>query len=1140
MNFRRIPSAMFAALLCAAVSIAPPRGFAQTLTTGDISGHVIDATNAVVPNATLTLKSDETNESRTATTNGSGEYRFSLLSGGEYTLTAIAAGLKPTVRKVTVQIGQNLGIDIPLSVQGNSEVVEVSAEAAILQTEDANLTTTFSTERITDLPMAGGDLTTLAMTVPGVRVAIKGGSGNMNANGVPGSSMLFTLNGADVMDPYNNLNNSGASNNLLGANEVAEAAVILNPFDAQYGRMAGGQENLVGKSGTNAFHGNANWNYNSQLFNARDFFVALTGSPKTRSDANLYGGLISGPVKKNKLFFLFDAEGLRYVLPATSYVTLPSPQLLNFALAHVPQSAQSLYQDAANLYKGAPGASSAVLVTNGTGPYQDSKGKLGCQSNGTFAGTPDGNGGVFGVTTPCAEVFTSSNNQLNTEALYTERVDWNINDKQKIYFRYNYDAGIQATGTSPIAPAFNSVSTQPQHAGQLNHSWVITPALVNNFVGAGSWYSAIFGVADFSKVQALMPERFSFADGGSNSGGFTGVGSGGGQGTAGFPNGRNVGQMQLIDDLSWNHGRHTIKTGVNYRFNKVTATNLSSGAYAGTYTFNDLADFAYGKINSTGKGSNFSQSFPLLGAAHIRAYSLNFYVQDEWNVSPNIKITYGMRFERDGNPACLDNCFNRLNVPFGASNYQGGASIPYNQTIVTGLHNAYAGLEAIIPEPRFSVAWTPFGSSKTVIRGGIGLLANLFAVSVANSIDTNPPEVFTPSVTTGNVGLANDPSTSLSIAAASAAGFQTGFSKGYTLAQIQAGLPTGVSFAKPGFYSTPNDFVAPKILQWNFNIEQPLWSRDVFSITYTGNHGYDESLTNANANAFIASNSVYASTGYAHLPFVAPDARFLTVNQVLTSGKSNYSAMIMQLRHAFSHGFQGQIGYTWSHALGNNAVYDPNNIHLGYGPLSFDTRHMVSGDMTYDSPKFSNRFWQIVLGNWTIGNKLYVYSGSPFSVTNSALAARINSAGGISSSTFLADVIDPSVLGISCAKTITGSAPCLTSASFATTAAQMDFGNTAPNMFRGAGYFDIDTMLLRNIPVKEKYRFSIGAQFYNLLNHPNFANPCGSSSCTSVSVTSSSLGFISSTVVPPTSIYGSFQSGTVSGRVIVMNAKFQF
>src|SRR5262249_40931192 len=157
----------------------------------------------------------------------------------------------------------------------------------------------------------------------------------------------------------------------------------------------------------------------------------------------------------------------------------------------------------------------------------------------------------------------------------------------------------------------------------------------------------------------------------------------------------------------------------------------------GTYTFNDLADFATGQINSTGKSSSFSQTFTLLAAAHIRAYSLNIYAQDDWTVHKKLKLTYGLRLERDGNPACADNCFARMKEQFETPAYKGGTSIPYNATIITGLHNAYHSLEPVIAEPRLGIVYMPIGSggNKPVIRGGIGLFANLFAVSVANSID---------------------------------------------------------------------------------------------------------------------------------------------------------------------------------------------------------------------------------------------------------------------------------------------------------------------------------------------------------------------------------------------------------------------
>jgi hypothetical protein len=1116
--------------LFAVLFILVPFAFSQTLTTGDVVGIVTDTTGAVVPAATVTMKSVDTNEVRTVTSNGAGEYRFSLMKPGEYILSAVSAGLKSNNTRFNVQIGQEQAMNVTLNPQGTSTVIEVTAEATLVQTENANLTTSYNTKQVTELPMGGGDLTTLAMTVPGVRVSVKGGSGNMNANGVPGASILFTLNGADVMDPYLNLNNSGASNNLLGANEIAEAAVILNAFSAQYGRMAGGQENLVGKSGANAFHGNLVHNYNDAIFNANDWFRNANGTARNRAVANQYGGSVSGPVIKNKVFFFFDTEGLRYALPASSNVVLPSKEFQSYVLSHINASAVPYYQDAFALINAAPGLNRAVPVTTGTGVLQDTTGNLGCQTKGTFKtkGIAAPGGGIFGQTVSCAVAFLSSNNQLNTEGLIIARGDYNVSDKHKLNFRYQYDHGVQATSTSAINPAFNSTSIQPQHAGQMNYTWIVSPSLQNNFIGQSSWYSAIFGVTDFAKVQTLMPERFTFGDGGDNGAGFTSIGST-------FPTGRNVGQLQLIDDLSWTKGRHTVKAGMNYRYNKVTDTSIASNSYVGTYSFQDLSDFATGQINASGKGSAFSQGFPILFAAHIRVYSLNFYGQDDWAITKNLKLSFGLRMERNKNPSCTDNCFARMNTQFGFAPYQGGANVPYNQTISTGLPTAYASYQSAVWEPRFGFAWSPFGSSgrrATVIRGGIGLFSNVPQASIVSSVFGNTPNKFSPSVPFGQVGPATDNASSLAAAIASNSTFQSGFKGGSTLTQIQSSLKAqGITFATPSYYSPPNHFLPAKILQWNFEIEQPFTNHDVLSVTYTGNHGYDESLTNADANSFTAATSLYPG-GFAGLPTAAPDPRFLTVNQVLVNGVSNYDALIVQVRHSFARGLQGQMGWTWSHNLADTAVINPFSLASGYGPLNFDTRHMLTGDMVYSEPyKFHNKIVNAAASGWTMGAKFFAYTGNPFSVTNSSLAARINSGGGIGN-TILADLLVPAAQGTSC-DTNAIHVQCLTASQFSTTTSQLDFGNIAPNQFRGPGYFDIDAQVTKNFTIKEKYKFGFGTQFYNILNHPNFNNPSGS-------VTSAGLGLITSTVGPPTSIYGSFQGAIVSGRVMVMQGKFTF
>jgi hypothetical protein len=1017
----------------------------------------------------------------------------------------------------------------------------VEAQAALLQTENANMETGYNTNQVINLPMPGGDLTTLAMTVPGVRVSVVGGSGNMNANGIPGSSILFTLNGSDEMDPYNNLNNSGASNNLLGANEVAEAAVVLNAYSPQYGRMAGGQVNLVGKSGVNSFHGNAFYNFNWQDLNANDFFNNVEGVRRTRSDSHNFGASFGGPVKKNKLFFFQDYEALRYVLPANGVAAIPSPALQSYTLAHVPSASVPLYQDYFALVNAAPGVSRAIPVTNGGGTLQDGNNHLGC-GIGTFTGTPTGTGGVFGVNTSCALAWGYSDNELNKEGLVTSRVDYNINDKQKVFFRYNYDFGLQATAASPISPTFNSVSNQPQDTGSVNWTSVITPTLVNNFVGSAFWYSAIFGVANFSKTTSLMPEIINISDGGANgantgSGGFTGVG-------AGFPDGRNVGHGQLIDDLSWTKGTHTFKAGVSARYDKVTYTNIAGGAFVGTYSISDLADFANGTLNYSGQnlGSNFTQTFPKWTAVHFRLPSEDFYVSDEWAVTKNLKLTIGMRFEMDPNPSCVDHCFALLKTPFNSPSYQGGASIPYNQTIETGQNQAFYNIQTVVPEPRFGLAWSPFGDNKTVVRGGFGVFSTVYSASLAGTFSSQAPNRFVPTVTFGNIGLSTDSTSSVYAAMASNTAFQSGFTGGDTLAQIQQALGK-IAFSLPSFNSAPQTYSAPKDYEWSVEIERQLSPHNIVVVSYVGNHGYDiQESYDLNAYTSASGVSRYGG-GFGGLPTAAPDPRFLSVTQYENNGISNYEAGTVQFKHSFAYGLTGQIHYTWSHALGTVGWYNPYSIAADYGDLNFDNRNQMSADFVWNEPyKFQNKAANAVLGGWMLSSKIYAYSGPPFSVTDTKINTQVAASGVISTTTnpVLADLINPSAAFTSCGSNAVNAA-CLSKTSFATYSStsgisspvQTNWGNIAPDSFRGPGYFDIDTQLTRTVRIKEHASLTLGINAYNLLNHPNFKTPSGS-------LTSGAFGTITTDVTPPTSIYGSFQSGTVSGRVMVLTGRFVF
>jgi len=1110
-----------------------PAAFAQTITTGDVVGTVKDTTGAVVPGAMVTLKNIESGDTRSVSTEATGAFRFTFLKPGDYTVSATAAGLKSDVQKIAVLVGQVNSLDLVAKVQTTQEVIEVAASGALVETENANLSTTYNAKQMDELPTPGGDMTTIAYTAPGVVMSTGMGYGNFSAHGLPGVSNLFTINGNDYNDAFLNLNNSGASNLLLGQNEVQEAAVVQNAYSVQYGREAGAQVNYITKSGTNGFHGDATWNWNGDILNANDFFLNSEGVQRPRAISNEWAGDFGGPIKKNKLFFYVDTEGLYYTLPAAGVVEIPTPQLQTYIAGNVSAGSLPLYQQAFKVWNNAPGVGNAVPMTNGPGPLQDGTGNLGCGVFG-FTGTPAPGGGTFGTTVPCAEGWATASSNTNKEHLYTIRGDYSLTDKQKIYARIKHDDGFQPTGTNLLNSQLNEQSIQPEWDGAINYTYVISPTIVNSFIGSALWYSAYFGPASVSASQSVFPSYFGV---GGESGGNSGFYSMGVYWPA-FPQGRDVGQGQIIDDLSITRGSHTIKVGGNFRRNRVSDFGLLEGVTP-SYFFGSLNDFANGVTNLTNNYASYLyQSFTNITTAHSRLYNLGVYAQDEWNAAKNLKLTFGVRFDRTGNPVCTDACFSRLTAPFTSSSFQTGIDIPYNQSIDTGLSNAYYSVDSIVPQPRLGFVWNPKGTPNSlVIRGGFGLFADLAPAFLISNLYSNAPYPFHATVYGGQtVGLASDPASAAATAVNEFNAFKTGFFNGATLGDLENAVP---GFGPFGYYSVDQHFSTPTYAEWSFELEQPFAEKNVFVVTYSGNHGYNLLVQNGWVNAANLSGNTFVG-----LPTSVPDPRFLGITQLQNNGISNYNGVTFQYRRAFSHGFQGQINYTWSHSLDDisnggsglpfsgsslTSMINPN-ISQNYGNSDYDIRHNVTSDFVWDMPfKFGNRALDYVLGNWTLSNKLYLRSGVPETIIDGNLPA-------IGENTINATMTATAVTAVPehCGNaSVNGAVPCLTSSMFLPSLTETTFGNIGRNTLFGPGYFNFDTSLYKNIPIRERFRFTIGVSAYNLFNHAHFADPDGN-------IASGGLGGIYGTVEEPTSAYGAFQGSVVSGRVMVLTAKVKF
>jgi outer membrane receptor for ferrienterochelin and colicin len=1123
----------FAFLVCASVA------WAQTTISGEVTGTVADPSGAFMPNVTVTLQSVDSGNTVTTTTGESGNYRFALLRPGQYSVSATAEGFERiTISSVTVSLGQVTNVPVVLSVGKTTQTVEVTAAQPLLDTENGNITANYSEKEIALLPSPGGDLTNYALSAPGVVLSTGSGYGNFTANGLPGTSNLYTINGADMNDPFNNLNNSGSSNNMLGVNEVQELTVVTNGYTGEYGRAAGANMNVTTKGGSNQFHGDAMWLWNGRALNANDYFSNANGAPRPFANSNQWAGAIGGPIKKDKLFFFYDNEGLRYVLPNSVKVFVPSPQFQAATIANLNATGQGaevpFYQNAFNLYNNANGVSRAVPVTTALDPALGcgdlGPGKGNPHPNGTPTGLPSG--GTFGVDTPCATTYQGGNNNLNKERLMSVRIDYVATENDKLSFRYWQDRGQQPTYTDPISPTFNTQSTQPQDAGQMTYTKVINSHLVNQLIAGASYYSAVFNAANFPAAVAASPFQapVQFFDGV-----FTNMG-----GTLySYPQGRRVSQAQLVDDVSWTKGNHDLKFGVNLKANRMTDltpfrnTTGRLEVFSMTNFYNGIAD-------------RLNQRFETTNEAGLSYYSLGLYAQDVWRATAKLKLTLSLRADRNSNESCSAGCYSRFAGSFLDLNHDPNS--PYNAAIQTGLQQGFPKMEAIVWEPRVGFAYS--ARHDTVIRGGFGVFSDLYPGQVMERFVSNPPFVTSFNIDGLNIAPGVQGS-AFTAAANSNQALLQGFQSGGTLASIQAAAAAaGTTFSAPTIASANNNMSNPKYLQWNLQIEHSFGSKTTMTLNYVGNHGYDLFVQNPGYNTYCSptrvdtnNTPVCAANGFIGvLPVAALDTRFNSVTQLTNQGISNYNGLTATLVRRFTKGLSGQINYTWSHSLDdvsngglepyslNNAsdslLYqiDPTNLRrLNYSSSDNDFRHNLSASYIWELPiKSSNGFLNAAVGGWTIAQTFKARSGQAYSVINS------NIPGGVLSNGSSAVVLG-SFLGGSIPSCNTPDVACLSASQFTVNG----FGNIPRNSFRGPMYFDTDLSIYKAFKVKERLTFTLGANAYNVLNHPNFANPNGD-------LASGTFGQITATVSAPSSPYGNFQSAAASGRIVQLMLKAQF
>ncbi len=1151
----------FVSLVLTVVCLLPLPALAQGETTSAIVGEVRDASNAVLPGATVTVTNHETGLKRIAQTDEAGRFNFTQLKPGIYSVRAEAQGFEPSGDdNVVSSLGQKQHVTFTLKVAHSNETVEVNSEAPLINPENANTSTSLNTPALENLPNPGGDLTYPLQFSPGALINTAGsgndfvggtnGYGNVEFNGLPALSNGYIVDGLETNDPLTNLNSGLSTNLVLGLNSISEVTVNTLSYSVDQGRYGASQVNYVTKSGTNQFHGNLYELWNGALLNAANYFTnATSGNHKPGATVNHFGGSLGGPILHDKLFFFFDSEWVRIALPIVTATTVPSAAFQQYVLRQLPLGGTDsvtgstyapapqlvpFYQTMFSLYRNSGGTPLAVL---------------GCPftSDGTPAAgaPPNGNG--------CANRQSVSHSSDDHEQVQTARVDYNISENDATWFRFQTDNGLQAAYTDPINPLFNALSPQPLYSFAAGYTHVFSQNLVNYFNPAFSWYESLFGPSDFQQTLSAFP--IVLQGSGANAP-FTTIG--------GLDNtwvqGRRASRIFINDNLAWSQGAHEFRFGTNTRIFRLNDYDFGQGTVP-TVIYTTLPQFIYGVASTA------SKTFPSSSNEPFNFLNLDLYVQDAWKVTRKLTWTFGLRDTFNSNPLNPHDQVARLRGSFSSISHD--VNQPLNAAIQTRLGNLFSSSPLAILQPRTAIAWQ--FEPKTVLRTGFGIFSDILPGSIADLIGTNPPYVRTFQGgllgTVGGIAIAPGvPNSAVDATIAANQRFSLGFPEGQlSCASAQANpatcLPPVAITAVPD-----GKLRAPYFMEWSLGIEHQFGMTASLHVQYVGTRAVNQPyLTQVNGFQTVCHGC------FAPFPYMQPtDPRFSTVTQFSTGENSHYNGLQLTAIKRLAHGLQGQVNYTWSRCMdtvSNGGFLQfsaggilsplPGELRRDYGPCDYDIRNNLNAQYVYQLPiKVRNHRLADALNGWQISGTMFYHSGVPFSVLSTPYSANGNGIVQGSGPQFASLVPSVPVYehhpvpGVTQPGTIQWLNPDAFVSAVDPSTGQCaggddprhcQFGDLGRNSLRGPDFFWNDFYLTKWFPVTERVKLRIEAQFFNLFNHPNFGLPSvvlagipGKPS------TQTGFGALTYTTAPPSGLLGVGLGGDSSPRMIAFQARLEF
>ena len=1077
--------------------------YAQT-SGATLSGTVTDQSGGVVPQAAVSIKNVATGIERANTSNAAGFYSVPNLLPGTYEVRASAKGFSTELQTgINLTVGEQQVLNFALHVGQMSQTVEVSTEAPTVELASSTIGAVVNSTTVRELPLNGRSWTDLAALQPGVTSIQtladftagpdrgKRGFGNqVTIAGARPQQNNYRLDGVTINDFSNGAPGSVLGGDL-GVDAIQEFSVLTSNYSSEYGRTSGGVVNAITRSGTNQFHGSAYEFLRNDALDAANFFENAGGIKKASFRQNQFGVSAGGPIRKDKLFVFGDYEGLRYSKGIPTPITVPSDAARLGILA----GGTALDPTASCAPEGNGATAHNLTATLPTTDHNYGKATV-CVDDNAAKYLPFW---PRATSTPAGSdlgSFTFSAQRVVSENFATVHVDDKLSDKDSLAATYLGDITPYSAPDQLDAVLLNTRTNR--QIGILGETHIFNSSVTNsarfgfsrdaarNNVGL----SAINPLAKDPSL-AAVPGQFASQVVVQGPTQFTG-----GLGANG-PGQFHWNSFQGYDDAFWTHGTHSIKFGAAVERMQLNMNQLSESS--GTFTFKSLSDFL---TNQPHKFTAAQSANPREG---LRQSLFGLYIQDDWRARPNLTLNLGLRWEMTTVPTEVQGKLATLFNLFSDA-------LPHCATVVTG---NCAGGGPLLPnttlhnfDPRVGFAWDPFHNGKTAVRGGFGMFDVLPLISVSFPATT----VF-PFQTTG---FLQDPSILPG----------TFFTKA-------AALFNGTSKAASYYDRQPHRSYD---MQWNLNVQRELAPNLTVLVGYVGSRAVHLPLSNNDRDIVLP---VLTSAGYLFPNPVASgtvlNPNFGDISGITYNGQSYYHALEVGVQKAMSHGLAVHGSFTWgksidtgsaggagdqfSNSIGAPPWYDLRSIR-GLSDFNIGRTLVVTLSWQVPSPKSLSGAAGWITSGWELGGIYKVSDGVPFTPT---FGTDGDPQGLNSSDTwdFPNRLTTPGCQSLvnpgnpnNYIKTQCFAIPTAPSVAFFNMPAPLGCdpafgqstdptapqylwcfnlrGNSGRNILIGPGTSNLDFSIFKNVPIKkisESFKVQFRAEFFNILNHANFAVP---------------------------------------------------